>query len=65
LSIQQYTDEHLQAMVRWVISDDLPRTRQQIFEEVKSHLGFQRDGRIIVERITAAIGRVMGSPPGV
>ena len=57
LAIGQYTDEQLDAMVTWVCSDDLPRTRDEVFEAVKSELGFLRNGKNIVDRIEAAIER--------
>jgi very-short-patch-repair endonuclease/DNA polymerase III delta prime subunit len=56
--ITEYTDQDLDAMVRWVTSDDLPHTRDEVFEMVKSELGFQKNGRVIVERIGAAVDRV-------
>jgi hypothetical protein len=61
--ITKYADRDLQAMVRWVVSDDLPRTRLAVYEEVKAQLGFQRDGKVIRERITAAVDAVLGPAP--
>ena len=58
--IQRYSDEDLRVMVRWVGSDDLPRTRTDLYEAVKSELGFQRNGANIVQRINEAIDAVLG-----
>jgi very-short-patch-repair endonuclease len=58
LPIGQYTDSQLKAMVRWVGSDDLPRTRDELFEAVKAELGFRRNGKNIVDRINLAIDAV-------
>lgn len=59
LTIGQYTDDQLDDMVAWACSDDLPHTRDEVFEIVKAELGFQKNGKIIVERITGAIERQM------
>ena len=59
LAIGQYTDDQLDDMVVWACSDDLPHTRDEVFEIVKTDLGFQKNGKIIVERIRAAIDRQM------
>lgn len=58
--ISKYSDGDLQAMVRWVVSDELPRTRDEVYEEVKTSLRFQRDGKNIRERITGAVEAVLG-----
>jgi very-short-patch-repair endonuclease len=54
-----YSDHQLDQMVAWVRSDDLPHTRDEIFEMVKTELGFQKNGKNIVARIHAAIEREM------
>lgn len=59
LPMGEYTDQQLDAMVTWVRSDDLPHTRDEIFEMVKAELGFLRNGKNIVDRIDAAIERKM------
>lgn len=61
-SIAWYTDEDLQQMVRWVMSDDLPHTKADIYEIVKRELGFMRDGKNIRLRITAAVDEEVGAP---
>jgi very-short-patch-repair endonuclease len=58
LPIGQYADTQLQAMVRWVLSDDLPHTHDELFESVKTELGFRRNGKNIVDRINGAIDAV-------
>lgn len=59
LPISAYTDRQLDAVVDWVRSDELPHTKDEVFEMVKRDLGFQKNGRVIVERIRAAIDRRM------
>ena len=58
LPIGAYSDEDLEDMVRWVCSDDLVRTHDEIYDLVKYELGFQRNGKNIQERISAAVRRV-------
>lgn len=58
-SIAQYEDRELDQMVAWVRSDDLPHTRDEVFEMVKAELGFLKNGKNIVTRIQAAIDRNM------
>jgi very-short-patch-repair endonuclease len=58
-AIAQYDDRELDQMVTWVRSDDLPHTRDEVFEMVKAELGFQKNGKNIVARIYAAIDRNM------
>jgi very-short-patch-repair endonuclease len=57
LHIDEYSDHDLDVTADWVMSDGLPRTSQELFNEVKEALGFQRNGRKIVERIEAAVRR--------
>ena len=54
LYIDEYSDRDLDATADWVMSDGLPRTSRELFDEVKAILGFQRNGKKIVERIEAA-----------
>jgi very-short-patch-repair endonuclease len=61
LKIQDYTDTELQRVVIWVLSDERPRTRSEVFEEAKAELGFQRSGKVISERLTLAVNRVMST----
>src|SRR5262249_29630366 len=60
--IDEFTDEDLQAMVRWVESDTLLRTEDALLAEVMRECGFARRGRKIVERITDAIRDLRGMP---
>jgi very-short-patch-repair endonuclease len=55
LSIREYSMPELVAMVRWIESDTLLRTEEELLEELMSELGFQKRGTRIVETLTAAI----------
>ena len=59
--IDDYTDAQLQALVRWIESDTLLRSRDDLISEVMSELGFARRGKKIVGRIGAAIDAVRGA----
>jgi very-short-patch-repair endonuclease len=56
--IDEFTDRDLQTMVRWIESDTLLRSREDLIVEVMADLGFARRGRKIVSRIGAAIDTV-------
>ena len=58
--IDEFTDRDLQAMVRWIESDTLLRSREDLTAEVMAELGFERRGKKIVGRIGAAIDAVRG-----
>jgi very-short-patch-repair endonuclease len=60
--IDEFTDDDLRAMVRWVESDTLLRTEDVLLAEVMRECGFERRGRKIVGRITDAIRDVRGLP---
>lgn len=60
--IDEYSSRSLEAMVRWIESDTLLRTRDEVVSEVMSELGFRRRGSKIVARIEAAIDRVRANP---
>ena len=49
------------SVVRWVESDTLLRTREQLLDDVIQALGFQRRGPRIVEAVNKAITTVRGS----
>ena len=53
--ITDYSDHQLEELVRWIESDTLLRTEQQLMEEMRKELGFQRIGSRIRERFTRAI----------
>lgn len=55
LSIADYSINDLRSVVRWVQSDGLLRTQDQIEYEVRKALGFKRRGSKIVEEIRKAI----------
>lgn len=57
LSIDAYSDRDLDRLVRWVKSDDVLRTEDELLIELMHELGFQRRGKKVVERLTAAIRR--------
>jgi hypothetical protein len=48
-------------VVRWVESDTLLRTRDQLLDDAIQALGFQRRGPRIVEAVNKAITTVRGS----
>jgi hypothetical protein len=62
-NIDEYTQADLQAIVRWIESDTLLRTQDQLLIEVIHDLGFARRGRRIVDAINAAIESERGSTP--
>lgn len=53
--IDDFTGEHLRAIVTWVQSDTLLRTEDALLAEVMRECGFERRGKKIVTRITEAI----------
>jgi hypothetical protein len=58
----QVDDRDLQAMVRWIESDTLLRSREDLIAEVMAELGFERRGKKITSRISAAIDAVRAQP---
>jgi len=55
--IGEYTTGQLVAMVRWVESDGLLRTNDELLGEVIQELGFRRRGKRIVAAVQEAIAR--------
>lgn len=53
--IHEYRQDELRAMVRWIMSDTLLRTNDQLLKETMEALGFARRGSKIVETISNAI----------
>ena len=51
--ITEYSHAQLRAIVRWVESDTLLRTRDQLVDEVMHELGFHRHGKRIVKGAAA------------
>jgi very-short-patch-repair endonuclease len=58
LRIDQYTDDELEHVVRWVLSDGLPLDRGTRVRHMWEALGFKRAGSRIVTRCNAALNRV-------
>lgn len=54
-SIDDYTTAELTDFVRWIESDDLVRTHDELLNETQRELGFARRGSKIVTAIDAAI----------
>ncbi len=54
-SIQDYQMSELVRLVRWIESDGILRTEEELLREVMDELGLERRGRRVVARITAAI----------
>ena len=56
-SIDEYSESEIVAVVRWIESDTLLRTEQELLLEVMHQLGFHRRGSKIESAITAAIAQ--------
>ncbi len=54
-SIDDYTRSELVALVRWIESDDIVRTRDELLAATIQELGFQRRGSKIVAAVENAI----------
>ena len=63
LSIGDYTHRQLVSVVRWIESDTLLRTDDELLEAVMAELGFRRRGTRIVGDINEAIAEVHGDEP--
>jgi very-short-patch-repair endonuclease len=59
--IDAYSTTELIELARWIRSDDALRTEDELLREMMRELGFQKRGKNIVARLTAAIVR---SAPG-
>ena len=53
--ITEYSQRQLIALVRWIASDGLLRTKDEMIEVAMAELGFRRGGARIVAALTAAI----------
>ena len=60
LDIATYSDSDLGRLARWIRSDDVLRTEDELLVEMMRELGFQRRGKNVVARLTAAIARTRG-----
>lgn len=54
-SITHYSPFELAALIRWIESDTLLRTEEELVDEAISTLGFQRRGKNIVDALRSAI----------
>lgn len=59
--IDEYWDHQLIELIRWIESDELLRTEDELISETMTELGFQRHGAKIVATLRAAIRRARGS----
>jgi very-short-patch-repair endonuclease len=55
--IEAYSDAELLTLARWITTDDILRTEDELLQEMMRELGFQRRGKNVVARLTAAIRR--------
>src|SRR6185437_12688046 len=53
--IDVYSDAELISLAQWIRSDDGLRTEDELLHEMMNELGFQRRGRNVVARLSAAI----------
>ena len=61
-SIDEYSGAELVAIVRWIESDTLLRTEEELLAETVRTLGFSRRGSKISTAVTAAITSARGRP---
>ncbi len=54
-AIDEYTDEELVQLIRWIESDDALRTEDELLATAITELGFQRRGTKIVAALSGAI----------
>jgi hypothetical protein len=62
--IEAYSDAQLVSLARWVRSDDVLRTEDELLQEMMKELGFQRRGKNVVARLARAIALSGRMPPG-
>ena len=55
--IGDYSDGQLIRLAQWIRSDGILRTEDELRDEMMRELGFQRRGKNIIDRLTAAIRR--------
>jgi hypothetical protein len=53
--IDEYAPEQLVALIRWIESDTLLRTEEELLDDAMQELGYERRGPRIVAALTAAI----------
>ena len=59
--IDEFSDDELRAIIRWIQSDTLLRTREELLAEAMRELGFERRGKKIVARIGSMIDSIRDS----
>jgi very-short-patch-repair endonuclease len=62
--IEAYSDTELLRLAQWMRSDDILRTQDELLQEMMRELGFQRRGKNVVARLTAAISQSAPNAPG-
>jgi hypothetical protein len=62
--IDAYSDAELVRLAQWIRSDDVLRTEDELLQEMMQELGFQRRGKNVVARLTAAINQSAPNVPG-
>jgi very-short-patch-repair endonuclease len=55
LPIGGYSDSELLSLAHWIRSDEVLRTEDELLQEMMRQLGFQKRGKNVVARLTAAI----------
>ncbi|HTJ31639.1 MAG TPA: AAA domain-containing protein [Dactylosporangium sp.] len=58
--INEYPRELLVDLIRWIESDTLLRTEEQVVDEARKHLGFKRGGSRINATLLAALAEARG-----
>jgi hypothetical protein len=61
-SIDEYSRAELVAIVRWIESDTLLRTEEELLAETVRTIGFSRRGSKITAAVTAAIASARSRP---
>jgi very-short-patch-repair endonuclease len=61
--IDAYSDAELLRLAQWIRSDDVLRTEDELLQEMMRELGFQRRGKNVVARLTAAITQSAANAP--
>jgi very-short-patch-repair endonuclease len=64
LNIDAYSDTELVRLAHWIRTDDLLRTEDELLQEMMRELGFQRRGKNVVAKLTAAIALSAPGSPG-
>jgi very-short-patch-repair endonuclease len=62
LPITEYRSADLDALCRWILSDTLLRTDEELLEAMMQELGYRRRGSRIVQRLNEVIKRVRRTP---